>query len=29
MPERAFDGESHNGEWVVEFPPNTLRQLKS
>ncbi|QOY89812.1 ABC transporter ATP-binding protein [Paludibaculum fermentans] len=29
MPERSFDGESHNGEWVVEFPPSALRQLKS
>lgn len=29
MPERAFDPRAHNGEWVVEFPPQSLRQFKT
>lgn len=29
MPERSFDFESHNGDWVVEFPPQALRTLKT
>ncbi|MBI5281906.1 MAG: ATP-binding cassette domain-containing protein [Candidatus Solibacter usitatus] len=26
--ERGFEPQSHNGEWVVEFPPGALRILK-
>ncbi len=28
MPERSLDPPPHNGEWVVQFPPDALRLLK-